>query len=179
MFDPLAYGEEIASLLALDGDGQRLMPLVRAPASVAGTRERVKKAQLPPVVRAGLYVYFDDWAEAHETAQDIDTVDGSYWHAIVHRQEPDAGNAGYWFRQVGAHPIFPELRTRALELALPVRPALGSERLHRLLRARSRRIGRRAHCAGSTARGVATALRLVHKDWSLKTVSHARPRHSQ
>ena len=51
-------------------------------------------------------------------AQDLETQEGSYWHAIVHRQEPDAGNSGYWFRQVGKHPIFPALRARAAEIGV-------------------------------------------------------------
>jgi hypothetical protein len=41
---------------------------------------------------------------------------------IVHRQEPDAGNAGYWFRQVGAHPVFPALRERAAEIGVDFGP---------------------------------------------------------
>ncbi len=62
---------------------------------------------------AGALLFAGDWESAHSVAQDIDTADGSYWHAIVHRQEPDAGNAGYWFRQVGKHPLFPALREEA------------------------------------------------------------------
>jgi len=54
--------------------------------------------------------------------QDIATPEGSYWHAIVHRQEPDAGNSAYWFRQVGAHAIFPALRDAAAEIGIPVGP---------------------------------------------------------
>ena len=44
---------------------------------------------------------------------EIETADGSFWHAIVHRQEPDAGNSAYWFRRVGAHAVFPELAAAA------------------------------------------------------------------
>lgn len=60
-------------------------------------------------VRAGLLLVADAWNEAHEVAQDLDTVEGSYWHGIVHRREPDAGNAKYWFRRVGTHPVFARL----------------------------------------------------------------------
>lgn len=69
---------------------------------------------------AGLYLYFSCWDDAHRLAQDIDTAEGSYWHGIVHRQEPDPGNAAYWFRRVGAHAIFPALRERAVSLGMPL-----------------------------------------------------------
>ena len=97
-FDSQTYGGAVASILQLEGDGYRPMPL------------------------SGLYLYFGCWKEAHETAQDVATPEGSYWHAIVHRQEPDAGNSGYWFRQVGAHAIFPALRDAAVEIGLDVGP---------------------------------------------------------
>jgi hypothetical protein len=115
-FDPHAYGPEVAAALALDGNGERLMELA-TPQCVSGTaRTTVRALAVPQAAMAGLYLYFGCWDDAHETAQAVETREGSYWHAIVHRQEPDAGNAGYWFRQVGAHPIFPALRSRAAEI---------------------------------------------------------------
>jgi 5-methylcytosine-specific restriction endonuclease McrBC GTP-binding regulatory subunit McrB len=36
----------------------------------------------------------------------------------MHRQEPDPGNAAYWFRRVGAHPIFPKLAGAAQNIGL-------------------------------------------------------------
>jgi len=59
---------------------------------------------------------------ADKIAQEIHTPEGSYWHGIVHRQEPDAGNSGYWFRQVGRHPIFPALRAEAAAIGIESGP---------------------------------------------------------
>jgi hypothetical protein len=129
MFDPNAYGADVARLLALDGAGQRLMPLAGGQCSSDQARDELRKstaaglfpnASAPEAALAGLYLYFSCWEEAHAHAQDIETAEGSYWHAIVHRQEPDAFNAGYWFRRVGAHPIFPALRDRAAAQGLEV-----------------------------------------------------------
>src|SRR5579859_5853742 len=122
-FDHQAYGPEVAAVLALDGNGERLMELASPRCSIEGAREAMRGLTVPPSALAGLYLYFGCWEDAHETAQAVETQDGAYWHAIVHRQEPDAGNAGYWFRQVGPHPIFPALRARAIELGFDPGPA--------------------------------------------------------
>ena len=117
-FDPRAYGPAIAAILALGEDGERLMPLAQSHCSSEEARARIALAQLPGTLRAGLYLYFGCWADAHEVAQAVNTREGSYWHAIAHRQEPDAGNAGYWFGQVGRHPIFGELEKLAADAKL-------------------------------------------------------------
>jgi hypothetical protein len=82
-----------------------------------GGGRRVLDADALAAARAGLWLLFDHMDEAHTLAQDLETAEGSYWHAIVHRREPDAGNARYWFAQVGSHPIFPELLADARALA--------------------------------------------------------------
>jgi len=115
------YGPDVAAILALDGDGQRFMPLVmehgseeaRARLRDASAARLFPGARAPEAALSGLYVYFSCFDESHSVAQDIATAEGSYWHAIVHRQEPDPGNAAYWFRQVGTHPIFPDLARAA------------------------------------------------------------------
>ena len=58
---------------------------------------------------AGLWLLHDFWNEAHAIAQDLDTPEGAYWHAILHRREPDSFNAKYWLRRVGDHRIHHEL----------------------------------------------------------------------
>lgn len=62
-------------------------------------------AALPPVCAAGLWLRFDFLVESHAISQSLDTADGSFWHAIMHRREPDAWNSKYWFRRVGSHPV--------------------------------------------------------------------------
>ena len=129
-FDAASYGKDVAEILALDGSGLRLIPLVTG--STAGnTAARLRlsgetprsifpEARAPEAGLAGLWVYFSCFEEAHNLAQDIDTPDGSFWHGILHRQEPDPGNAAYWFRRVGQHPVFSALREKAESLGFPV-----------------------------------------------------------
>jgi hypothetical protein len=74
-------------------------------------------ARAPQAALAGLYLYFSCRDEAHEVAQEDSSADGSYWHGILHRQEPDAGNASYWFQRVGKHPVFAALLEAAEAIA--------------------------------------------------------------
>ena len=69
---------------------------------------------------AGLLQIHDFWEASHEAAQEADDLGerrfSAYWHAIAHRREPDPGNASYWFRRVGKHPLFPALADAAAPL---------------------------------------------------------------
>ncbi len=87
---------------------------------------------------AGLLQVFDAWEESHEAAQAADDLGersySAFWHGIAHRREPDAGNASYWFRRVGDHPIFMVLG----ETATPFLQAHGDSSLTRKLIASGR-----------------------------------------
>jgi hypothetical protein len=69
---------------------------------------------------AGLLQIHDFWDASHQAAQQADDLGersfSAYWHGIAHRREPDAGNAGYWFRRVGRHPLFSRLAADAQPL---------------------------------------------------------------
>lgn len=131
MFNSSEYGTRVAGILALDGAGERLMPLAYGTRSsleaykllkAASPRELFSASRAPEAAMAGLWLYFSCLDEAHQLAQSVETPDGSFWHAIMHRQEPDAGNAAYWFRQTGKHAIFPDLRNAALALEFACGP---------------------------------------------------------
>ncbi len=66
---------------------------------------------------AGLWLAHGFFDESHAISQDLDTLEGSFWHGILHRREPDYWNAKYWFRRVPAHPIFADLHAQAIALA--------------------------------------------------------------
>ncbi len=61
--------------------------------------------------RAGLFLIHDFLDDGHRLAQEADNhapnSTAAYWHAIMHRREPDCDNARFWFRRVGKHPVFP------------------------------------------------------------------------
>lgn len=69
-------------------------------------------------VESGLLLLWDFLDESHEISQTMEgkgsprTAD--YWHGIMHRREPDAGNASYWFRRVGPHPVFDHLGSQLM-----------------------------------------------------------------
>jgi hypothetical protein len=125
-FDPIAYGDAVARLLALEENGNRLIPLVAGGGCSteaerilrgAQARDLFPRAIAPAGALAGLWLYFSCFEEAHSVAQDDGSTEGSFWHAILHRQEPDSGNSAYWFRRVGSHPVFPALATESADIA--------------------------------------------------------------
>jgi hypothetical protein len=73
-------------------------------------------ARMPDAALSGLLLRLGCWDESHRISQDLETSEGSYWHGIAHRIEPDASNSAYWFRRVGLHAIFPALRDRAVQI---------------------------------------------------------------
>ena len=86
------------------------------------TSSGTKSARAPWLaLAAGLLQVHDFWDESHAAAQAADDLGerdtSAYWHGIAHRREPDFGNAAYWFRRVGRHPIFDELARDARSLA--------------------------------------------------------------
>jgi len=64
-------------------------------------------------LQAGILQVGDHLTPSHEHSQSIEgrgkRQAGDYWHAINHRREPDDGNAKYWFRHVGNHPVLAEI----------------------------------------------------------------------
>lgn len=66
------------------------------------------------LVTALVLCWHDHYDASHDRCQAREgDVDADYLHALLHRREGDAGNAGYWFRRVKHHPVFAQVATAA------------------------------------------------------------------
>lgn len=76
--------------------------------------------QRRPLLLALALLYHDHQAAAHALCQAGEgQPDADLLHAILHRREGDAANAGFWLRAVGEHPVFPALGAAACRHGVP------------------------------------------------------------
>jgi hypothetical protein len=123
-FDPAAYGPVLAELLReaplnpLDAGRPvgAVRPKLAALDDGSFRPHRVADPDMAAACRAGLWLRFNSLDESHQVSQGLDTAEGSYWHALMHRREGDFDNAKYWFRRVGRHPVFGPLGPEAAAL---------------------------------------------------------------
>jgi hypothetical protein len=130
-FDPHAYGPVFAPLLDVDRrrpidagtpstTARHVHGAVLAKSAFAHAVRTVADRDMASCCIAGVWLLSDELDESHTITQSIKSEAGSFWHAIMHRREGDFSNAKYWFRHVGAHPIFDPLAKRTSELATTV-----------------------------------------------------------
>jgi hypothetical protein len=117
--------------LAVEAELRRLSP----ESLFAG--QQVVDSQMATACLAGLWLYHDFLDESHRLSQDGDGASFSFWHGIMHRREPDYGNAKYWFRRVGNHPIYRGLLEEARALGRQHPAAESDAATRRLLEGRS------------------------------------------
>lgn len=125
-WNPTDYGPVFAAIFAdprvLDlGPGtpnEAMHPQLKqlSPARAFGDR-KIQNKSFAVCCLAGAWLYHDFLNDSHILSQSIHSPSGSYWHAIMHRREPDYSNSKYWFERVGDHPIYPQLRDSAAEWA--------------------------------------------------------------
>jgi hypothetical protein len=128
-FVPPSYGPTVDRLLgpppAAPADAPRhglRDELARTTAEALFAPRTVANHALAASCQAALWLYHGFLDESHQISQAVDTVEGSYWHGIMHRAEGDYSNAKYWFRRVGDHPVGAELAAAVRDLTATAAP---------------------------------------------------------
>ncbi|MEQ1587765.1 MAG: hypothetical protein ABL895_17905 [Cyclobacteriaceae bacterium] len=65
-------------------------------------QKSTKHSEPPKVSVLLLSLWYDaqgDWGKSHALAREINTSDGSWIHAYLHRKEGDKFNAQYWYNR--------------------------------------------------------------------------------
>jgi len=127
-FDPTKYHAPFAALWAIErvpelGPGspnQSVRPALTA-LSPETAFPAVHDREAALACTSGAWLYHDFLDESHTISQDLPGWFGSYWHGIMHRREPDASNAKYWFRRVEPNPVFEALALEAAQLGLALK----------------------------------------------------------
>jgi hypothetical protein len=124
-FNPQAYGPICQELLtemplcelspATPNLQQQKSLVALTPESFANGR-KIRDRQMALCCLSGLWLLHNFLDDSHTISQDMPTTSGSYWHALMHRREPDFENAKYWFRRVGRHPIEDDLHQAAQQI---------------------------------------------------------------
>jgi hypothetical protein len=130
------YGPAVAPLLQSDfrkgisapDESRRAALSALSPEAVVAPRP-LRDVDMGRACLAGLWLRCGFLDRSHEISQSIENASGSFWHGIVHRREGDFGNAKYWFRRVGNHPVFEPLATAARALAMAAEDAAAAELL--------------------------------------------------
>jgi len=73
-------------------------------------RGAIEALSAPPLLKGVLHLLNDDLDSAHRIAQEAETPDGNYLHALVHRREGDFSNSRYWLRTLREHPAWQAMR---------------------------------------------------------------------
>ena len=65
------------------------------------------------LIRSALLLWHDHLEASHEILQCLNSKDGCFLHALMHRREPDFPNAKYWLNQTGQHKAYSEIAKRS------------------------------------------------------------------